>query len=73
MSVVVLRTINCDRMVSPGCHFFDSEGSPETAATLRAALARVGWAVNRPGGEDICPPCVAHAASGDAPRATSVL
>jgi hypothetical protein len=73
MSVVVLRTINCDQMVSPGCLFWDSEGRPESAVFLRTALAKAGWAVNRPGGEDICPSCVAHIRRGAAPEATSVL
>lgn len=73
MSVVVLRSINCDQTVAPDCWFFDSEGSPESAATLRAELAKIGWAVNRPGGEDICPRCVAHMASDAAPEATDVL
>jgi hypothetical protein len=73
VSVVTLRTINCDQMVSPDCLYWDTNGRPENAATLRAGLAKDGWSVNRPGGEDICPPCVARIRRGAAPEATSVL
>lgn len=73
MSVMVLRTINCDQRVAKGCLFWDTEGSPENASTLRAQLKRDGWAVNRPGGEDICPQCVIHIGSAGAPQASTVL
>lgn len=73
MSVVTLRTINCDQMVAPDCLYWDSDGRPESAVALRARLKRLGWAVNRPGGQDICPPCVIHIGSGGAPQTPSVL
>lgn len=57
MSIRTIRTIWCDQNVAPDCAYWAFEG-PENGSTLRRRAYEAGWAVNRPGGEDICPQCV---------------
>ena len=61
MSVVVIRTINCDRREAPDCEGWIFE-SLETAEVLRQEARSLGWKVGLPGGSDVCPRCVARGA-----------
>lgn len=72
MSVVIIRAINCDQGVAPDCVFWQFE-APDTAVALRRWARKAGWAVNRPGGEDICPRCVAFIHAGGAVRDSTRL
>ena len=72
MSVATIRSVMCDRGVAVDCRGWAFQ-SAATAATLRQRARRAGWQVGLPGGEDVCPACLSHVVSDDAPKAIIVL
>lgn len=72
MSVTTIRTLFCDQNVAPDCHTWAFE-APENGVTLRRWARHAGWMVNRPGGEDICPPCVAFIHLNSVPTNSTAL
>lgn len=71
MSVVVIRTINCDRD-APDCQGWIFE-SIEAADVLRRQARKLGWLVSQPGGRDYCPSCAARRRSSAASEDSGVL
>ncbi|HEY1394970.1 hypothetical protein [Roseateles sp.] len=55
MSVTIVRCINCDRCAT----WIDGGDPTATASKIRRVAKRRGWRVALPGGEDVCPDCIA--------------
>jgi hypothetical protein len=55
MSITVIRTVHCDKCGK----WTDSGLDVATGAEVRRIAKRYGWKVGLPGGQDLCPDCIA--------------